>query len=112
MDFVIHALVNAAGLYLAARIVKGIQVKSAGVAIVGALVLGAVNWLFWPFFLPLFVVPLALYALGVVAFLTNALALKVAAFLVRGFEVADYGAAMKATAVLWVGNGIVRLLIR
>ncbi len=111
MAFVVHTLVSAAILFLAGRIVAGIEVRSARAAVLGALALGVVNWFVWTLLWPI-TLPLAFVTLGVFALAANAVALKIAASLVRGFEVAGFGAALNGAVVLWICNLIAGMLFR
>ena len=63
MELVIHTLVSAGMLYVASKLVDGIEVNSALGAIVGALVLGVVNWVVWAVFAAI-LLPLTILTLG------------------------------------------------
>lgn len=110
MGFVIHTLVSAALLFVMSKLIGGIQVRDAKAAIVGALVLGLVNWALWKV-LALFAVPLMILTLGLFAFVMNAIALKLTAAVVRGFQIRTFGAALMGAVTLAVINLLLRLLI-
>lgn len=110
MGFIVHTLVSAALLFFVGRMVDGIEVRDAKAAIVGALVLGLVNWIIWTVLAGL-TLPLTFLTLGLFAFAANAVALNATAAIVRGFEVANFRAALKGTVVLWLMNFLVGMLI-
>lgn len=109
MGFVIHTLVGAALLFVMGRVVGGIEVRGAKAAIVGALLLGFINWAIWTL-LAVFAVPLTILTLGLFAFVMSAIALKLTASLVRGFEIRTFGAALMGAVVLALMNLVVKLL--
>lgn len=109
MVFVIHTLVSAALLFVMGRLVGGIEVHGARAAIVGALVLGLVNWVIWKF-LAVVTVPLMILTLGLFAIVASAIALKLTAAVVRGFDIRTFGAALMGAVVLALMNLVVRLV--
>ncbi len=110
MGFVIHTLVSAALLLVMGRLVGGIEVRGAKAAIVGALVLGFVNWAIWKL-LAVLAVPLMILTLGLFSFVMSAIALKLTAAVVRGFDIRTFGAALMGAVVLAVMNLVMRLVI-
>lgn len=109
MGFVIHTLVSAALLFVMGRLVGGIEVHGTRAAIVGALVLGFVNWVIWKL-LAFFTVPLMILTLGLFAIVMSAVALKLTAAVVRGFDIRTFGAALMGAVVLALMNLVVRLV--
>ncbi len=109
MGFVIHTLVSAALLFVMSRLVGGINLRDAKAAIVAALVLGFVNWAMWKL-LAILALPLLILTLGLFAFVINAIALKVTAAVVRGFDVRTFGAALMGAVVLAVMNILLKVL--
>ncbi len=109
MGFVIHTLVSAALLFVMSRLVGGIHLRDARAAIVGALVLGFVNWALWKV-LAILAVPLLILTFGLFAFVMNAIALKVTAAVVRGFDIQTFGAALMGAVILAVMNLLLKLL--
>ena len=97
MEFLINAvistLVSAGVLFLASKIINGIDIDGWGPAIVGAVVTGLANKLIWTFLAPI-LLPLTVITLGLAAFAVNAFVLKMTAAVVRGFEIRSFGAAM------------------
>ena len=109
MGFVIHTLVSAALLFVMSRVVSGIQLRDARAAIVGALVLGLVNWALWKVAAVL-ALPLLILTLGLFAFVINAIALKLTAAVVRGFEVRTFGAALMGAVTLALMHLLIRIV--
>ena len=109
MGFVIHTLVSAVLLFVMGKLVGGIEVRGARPAIIGALVLGFVNWAIWTFLGPL-LVPLMIITVGLLAFVVSAIALKLTASVVRGFEIRTFGAALLGALTLALMNLVVKLL--
>jgi len=96
-------------LFVMARVVKGIEVEGAKAAIVGALVLGLVNWVVWSL-LGIISVPLTILTLGLFAVVLSAIALKLTAAVVRGFDIRTFGAALVGALVLALMNFLVNLV--
>ncbi|MDE2752711.1 MAG: phage holin family protein [Gemmatimonadota bacterium] len=109
MGFVIHTLVSAVLLFVMSKIVGGIEVRGARPAIIGALVLGFVNWAIWTFLGPL-LLPLMVITVGLIAFVVSAIALKLTAAVVRGFRIETFRAALLGALTLALMNLVVRLV--
>lgn len=109
MGFVIHTLVSAALLFVMSKLVGGIELRDAKSAIMGALVLGFVNWAMWKL-LAILALPLMILTLGLFVFVMNAIALKVTAAVVRGFDIRTFGAALMGAVVLTLMNLVLRLV--
>lgn len=109
MGFVIHTLVSAALLFVMGKMVNGVEVTGARPAIIGALVLGFVNWATWTFLGPL-LMPLMVITLGLLAFVVSAIALKLTASVVRGFDILTFRAALMGALALALMNLVVKLL--
>lgn len=108
--FIVRALFAALGLWLAARFVPGVRVRSAETLVMAALLLGLVN----AFLRPVLVVltfPLTLVTLGLFLLVLNALMILLVAGLLPGFEVHGLVAGILAAIVTgltsWVGAMIV-----
>ena len=113
MEFLINlavgTLVSAGVLFLASRVVKGIDIENGGAAVLAALVLGMVNWAIWTFLAPI-LMPLTILTLGLFAIVVNAVALKATAAMVRGFEIRGFGAAMAGAVTVALLNLVIGLL--
>jgi putative membrane protein len=81
----LHWLVVACSLALAAYLVPGVRIGSLGALLAGALVLGLVNALVRPL-LTLLTLPITLLTLGLFYLVVNGLSFGLAAWLVPGFS--------------------------
>jgi putative membrane protein len=109
--FLLHWLVTAVALGIAARIVPGVRVVSPGVLIGAALVLGFVNAVVRPV-LVLLTLPLTILTLGLFYLVVNGAAFGLAAALVPGFSVASLGSAVLGALVVTVISALVSWLMR
>lgn len=87
----IHWLVSAVAILIAAYLIPGVQVTLVG-ALVLAIVLGIINVFFKPIIL-LLTLPINIVTLGIFSLVVNALLIMLAAMLVPGFHVNGFWAA-------------------
>jgi putative membrane protein len=85
MRFLVHLIVNAAAVFLAANLVPGIAVSSFRVALLAGLILGFVNAIIKPILFVL-TLPFTIVTLGLFIFVINAICLALVAWLVPGFR--------------------------
>jgi putative membrane protein len=97
--FLFRLLITALGLWLAATIVPGVQIKGWGTLLGAALVLGIVNAVIRPVILVL-TLPLTVLTLGLFILVVNGISLYLVAWLVRGFSLSGLGAAILASIVV------------
>ena len=109
--FIVHWLVTAVALAVAARLVPGITVASTGILIGAALVLGLVNAIIRPI-LVLLTLPLTVLTLGLFYLVVNGVAFGLAAALVPGFSVGSLGSAVLGALVVAVVSGLAAWLMR
>jgi putative membrane protein len=106
--FLIRALVVAVGLWLASKIVPGIDFNSTGTLIAAALLLGIVNAFVRPVIIIL-TLPITLLTLGLFLLVINALMIMLVAWFLPGFLVAGFWSAIFAAIVVsltsWVMSG-------
>jgi putative membrane protein len=111
MRFLVRLLVNAAAVYLAARIVPGISVSGLGPALLAGLILGFVNAIIRPV-LFLLTLPFTIITLGLFIFVVNAICVGLVAWLVPGFRIqgapAAFFGAIVITVVSWAMTALVR----
>ena len=88
---------------LAARRGVAENVDREAAAIVGAVVLGGVNWVVWTFLAPI-LMPLTILTLGLFALVVNAVALMFTASVVRGFGISSFGKALMAAVAIALMN--------
>ena len=93
MGFLARVLVNALAIYLAAAIVRGVEISGVLAALGAGLVFGLVNAFVRPVLLVL-TLPLTLLTLGLFLFVLNAFCLWLTSVLVKGFEVHGFWAAI------------------
>jgi putative membrane protein len=106
--FLIRAAVVGIGLWLASKIVPGVEFNSTGTLIAAALLLGIVNAFVRPIIVIL-TLPITLLTLGLFLLVINALMILLVAFFLKGFLVAGFwpavGAAIVVSLTSWVMSG-------
>lgn len=107
VGFILRALIAAVGLWIAARIVPGIEVESWRTLLFAALLLGVVNAIVRPILIIL-TLPFTIITLGLFLLVINGLMLELVAFFLRGFHVRGLGAAILGSIVVgltgWIGS--------
>jgi putative membrane protein len=106
--FLIRAVVVGIGLWLASKIVPGVEFNSTETLIAAALLLGIVNAFVRPIIVIL-TLPITLLTLGLFLLVINALMILLVAFFLKGFLVAGFwsaiGAAIIVSLTSWVMSG-------
>lgn len=105
INMLIHVVVVALALLLAAYIVPGVVVGSFVVAVVAAIVLGIVNLLVRPV-LFILTLPVTILTFGLFSFVLNALMLMLAAYFVNGFRVEGFVPALFASLIVSVAGAV------
>lgn len=93
MKLIVRWLLLAAALLLVAHLYPGVSVSNFGVALIAAFVLGLLNTLVRPL-LVLLTLPVTLITLGLFLFVINAVMFWAAAYLLIGFNVSGFTAAL------------------
>jgi putative membrane protein len=93
MKIIVRWLLLAAALLLVANLYSGVVVASFGSALIAAFVLGLLNTLVRPL-LVLLTLPVTVITLGLFLFVINALMFWAAAYVLEGFQVRGFGAAL------------------
>jgi len=106
----INWLLSAISLLIVANLIRGIEVKDFGVALIAALVIGLVNGTLG-FVLKILTFPLEIVTLGLFYILVNGLMLKVAAAIVPGFRVHGCVTAILASVLLALVNMALRFVV-
>jgi putative membrane protein len=110
MRFLVRLVVNAAAVFLAANLVPGIAVSGFGAALIAGVILGFVNAVIKPILIVL-TLPFTIVTLGLFIFVVNAVCLALVAWLVPGFSISGFWAALGGAIVIsvvsWVLNTIV-----
>lgn len=96
---------NIAALFVAATIVDKIDYDDWWALILAGLVFGVVNSLVRPvvrFFLKTVGLPIVMLTFGVALFLVNVLMLYLTHWIVAGFEIRSFGAAIAGAVIIWI----------
>ena len=108
MGLLIRLVANALAILAAAYIVPGIEVAGGLALLAAALVLGLVNAVVRPILLFL-TFPFTLVTLGLFIFLLNAFCLWLTSWLVKGFEVHGFWAAVLGALIVSVVSWLVNV---
>jgi len=103
--FVLRAAITAIGLWIATQVVTGVHFDSPAALLIAAVVLGLVNAIVKPvaFILTL---PVTILTLGLFLFVLNAAMVALAAWLVPGFHVLSFRAALLTAIIVWIVSWI------
>jgi len=93
MKLLLKWLLSAAALMFVAYLYPGVQVTSLSAALVAALVIGLLNTVLRPILVVL-TLPVTVVTLGLFLFVINAFMFWAAAEVLKGFQVAGFGAAL------------------
>lgn len=104
-------VLSAVALFVAARIVPGVEIASFGAALVAALVLGFVNAFVRPV-ITLLTLPLTIVTLGLFLLVVNGAMIGLAAWLVDGFAVRGLLPGALMAIVVTVVSGVLSWLTR
>ena len=111
MSFVLNWLVNAAALWVAARIVPGVFVEDMDSLFIAALIIGLVNAIIRPV-LAFVTFPITVLTLGVFYFVLNGAMLYLAASLAPGFALEGMLTAIVAAIVMSIAATILHLFVK
>lgn len=110
-NFILRALIAAAGLWLASYIVPGVHFSDWKILLIAAVVLGLVNAFIRPI-VTVLTLPVTLVTLGLFLLVINAAMIGLTARLLHGFTIDGFWPAIFAAivtgAVSMVGNGMLR----
>jgi len=110
MNLIIHVLISAVAVLVAARLLRGVTIDGYGTAIAVAIVLGIVNSVLGPVLLAL-TLPINVLTLGLFTFvIIGALVMMVAA-VVPGFKVASFWWALGFAFVLALVNDVLHAVL-
>ena len=108
--FLLRLLITALGLWVADRLLPGIEITGTRALIVSALLLGVVNAVIRPIILIL-TLPLTVVTLGLFILIVNGISLKIVAWLVPGFVVGGLGSATVGALIVglisWVASAFI-----
>jgi putative membrane protein len=103
--FLVMWAVNIAAFFVASLLLEDVEYSNVGALILAALVFGVVNSLVRPVvrgFLKTAGAPLVALTFGVGLLLVNVLMLYITSWVVGGFEIGSFGAAIVAAIVIWI----------
>ncbi len=107
MGFIIRFVMVVFGLWLAAQIVPGIEVRSTSSVLAAAVILGLMNAIIRPIVIIL-TLPLTIVTLGLFLFVINAAMLWGTSLFLHGFMVRGFVAALLGSIVIslisWIGQ--------
>ncbi len=98
-------LINSVAVYLTAKLLDGVQIKSFFSAVIVAILLALVNTFIKPVILFL-TLPVTILTLGLFILVINALMLMLVDGLASGFKIRSFGWALILSIVLSVVNGL------
>ncbi len=108
--FFFRLIITALGLWVASRIISGVQFDGWRTLIIAALLLGIVNAVIRPIILIL-TLPLTVLTLGLFILVVNGISLSLVAWVLPGFHVAGLAAAILGSVVVgltsWVASAFV-----
>ena len=108
--FLVRWIVGAAGLWVAASLVSGIEFSGMGSLVIAALVLGILNAVVRPILI-LLTLPVTVVTLGLFLFVINAGLLKLTSALVTGFQVQGFWAAVFGALVMGLTSLVLNVFI-
>jgi putative membrane protein len=105
IGFLLRAVITAAGLYLATRWVPGVHINSTTTLLIAAVLLGVVNAIVKPiaFILTL---PVTILTLGLFLFVLNAAMVALVAWMLPGFHLDGFKAALLTAIIVWIVSWI------
>ncbi len=110
LRFIAQFLVTALGLWLASRIVPGVEFTDTGTLLLAAILLGIVNAIVRPI-LTILTFPITVITLGLFLLVVNAAMIGLVAVLLNGFVVdglaAGIGAAIITGIVSWLAGAFI-----
>lgn len=105
--FLIRTLISAIGLWVAAKLVSGLHFDRDVTMLVAAALLGVVNAVVRPVLVVL-TLPITIVTLGLFLFVVNAAMLGLVAWLLDGFSIDGFGAALLGSIIIgltgWVAS--------
>ena len=109
-SLLLHWLISAASLVIAAYFIPGIEIRGLGTALIAPIVIGLVNATLG-FILKILTLPLTFLTLGLFWLVINALMLQLAAAIVPGFYVSGFWPAFFGAILLSLVSMVLRSLV-
>ena len=105
MGFILRAVLTAAGLWVATQWVPGVHVDTVTTLLIAAVLLGVVNAIVKPI-LFILTLPVTILTLGLFLFVLNAAMVALVAWMLPGFHVNGFMAALLTAIVVWIVSWI------
>ena len=99
-------VLSAAAIFITSKLVKGFEVRSFGSAMFASLIIGFLNMVLRPLLL-LLTLPVNILTLGLFTFVVNAIVLRLAAGMLKNFDIKGWTPAIIGAFVLVVINIII-----
>lgn len=109
--FLIRLVITGAAVMVVVKILPWVEVSDPSALIVTALLLGIFNSILRPLLIIL-TLPINILSFGLFIFIINGLILYLIAFLVPGFEISSFGAAVLASLLISITAGTINWMIR
>lgn len=93
MHILIKLLVNAAGVFVFGALLRGVQVKNFGTAIIVAVVLALLNTFIKPI-ITFFTFPFIILTLGLFVLVINTIIVMIADWFIKGLKIKNFGWAL------------------
>ena len=110
VGFLFRAALSVIGLWIASAWGSGIRIDDARTLVLAGIVLGVVNAIVRPITVIL-TLPLTILTLGLFLLVVNAGMVGLTAWLLRGFHIADFRAALLASLIVsvtgWIGSSFI-----
>jgi putative membrane protein len=108
--FILRCAIVALGLWLATKVLPGLQFDTPTTLLIAALLLGVVNAIIRPIAIVL-TLPLTLVTLGLFLIVINAAMLGLVALLLSGFVISGFWTAVGASLIVsvtsWIASGLI-----
>jgi putative membrane protein len=108
--FLLRAVIAAFGLWLASEWVPGVHFRSTGTLILAAILLGVVNAIVRPIVFIL-TLPITIVTLGLFLLVLNAAMVALVAWMLPGFHLGSFSAALLTWIIVWLTGWVGSALI-
>ena len=109
--FALRAVIAAVGLWLATLLISGLQIADPMTLILAAILLGVINAFVKPI-LVILTLPITILSLGIFLLVINAAMLGLVAWLLPGFTISGFGAALLGSIVVSITGLIGSILTK
>jgi len=109
--FALRAVIAAVGLWLATLLISGLQIADPMTLILAAVLLGVINAFVKPI-LVILTLPITVLSLGIFLLVINAAMLALVAWILPGFTISGFGAALIGAIVVSITGLIGSMLIK